>query len=66
MGIEEDTLGMNGRNGKRGGLSDGKRMYVGKKKVQLNPAIAHLKGPPIFIRYSGVTLLPGLNLPIVH
>ena len=34
--------------------------------IQLNPAIAHLKGPPVFIRYSGVTLLPGLNLPMVH
>ena len=36
MGIEEDTLGMNGRNEKRGGLSDGKRMYVGKEKVFLH------------------------------
>ena len=36
------------------------------RKIQLNPAIAHLKGPPIFIRYSGVTLLPGLNLTMVH
>ena len=34
--------------------------------LQLNPGIAHLKGPPIFIRYSGVTLLPGLNLPMVY
>ena len=34
--------------------------------LQLNPVIAHLKGPPVFIRYSGVTLLPGLNLPMVH
>ena len=36
------------------------------EQIQLNPAIAHLKGPPVFIRYSGVTLLPGLNLPMVH
>ena len=36
MGIEEDTLGMNGRNGKRGGLDDGKMMYVGKEKVFLD------------------------------
>ena len=31
-------------------------------QIQLNPVLAHFKGPPIFMRQSGITLLQGLGL----